>query len=504
MKKISAKYISLVVLFFVIALLSGFTASWFQIKNEIKDNINERIELSLTAIDAIFTHAENVATIANNYKTNGCSENTLIELRKIVASNPDIRSINFYRDGNIYCTTVLGERSGRINIESYNKSDIIIVNGTFVIPNRPTFIFIKKFDPNQGVIIGIDAHHISNVLNMVGEHTPFYVKVKNNLLKQNGDIVNISTEVNWLSSNSQRYPYSVGIFNDELYIWKEMYRIGKIEIVMIVLFTVFSTFMFGKYLNYRNTLEYQLNHAVLHGHIIPFIQPIVEAHTGKIIGGELLLRWRHPLYGNISPEKFIPVAEQIGIIDKLTLLSFDYLVDVITRSGLTLPKNTLLCFNVSPHTFLDKTIVKNCQSIIQKLANYSPVIVLEITEREPVKETVEIHKIVRAIKTLGVRFSLDDFGTGNANYNYIRIFKPEYIKIDKIFTRINSNLQHEHFYFQDILHLAKKYNCETIAEGIETEEQIKLLRESGVDFMQGFYFSKAIEIERFISLINLN
>lgn len=492
-------YLLLLVFFTFVFSLCMFS-NFLQIRTVMENSIDEKMVSSINEIDRIFNAANISSALSERYIDDECSAEALLKLRMIVASNPEIRSINLYKNNNIYCASVIGGEWGLFNSDKYINHDIIILKGTSVIPNRIAFFYLNKKADKQGVLVGIDAYHLINIIKVADENIELYISAGGIILDGNGGVVKIDGVLK--SIKSEKYPYTILSTTKKNYIWKGFFDIGKLEITITFFISVISTYMFGMFLSFRETISYQLVKAMKNGDIKPFIQPIIEAKTGRVIGGELLLRWNHPVYGVIPPDKFIPRAEQCGVINKLTDYSFNYIADVIIGSGLKLPKDTLLCFNVSPQDLLENKIIQNCQKIMNRLSAFSPVIILEITERESIQETPTLLNTIKAIKTIGVKISLDDFGTGNANYNYIRLFNPEYIKIDKVFTRRTEIFKLEQYLLQDILSLSKKYNCLTIAEGVETEEQKLMLQRSGINYFQGYYFSRAIEIEAFVDLIN--
>lgn len=257
-------------------------------------------------------------------------------------------------------------------------------------------------------------------------------------------------------------------------------------------------------LSFRNisggVLLFRLRRALAKNRLTPFIQPIYDARSGSLAGGEVLMRWHHPRQGDISPERFIPLAEQHGLISRITRLAFQRVADEITSHQALHSREMTLFFNVSSADFQNKDILTLCRTFLHKTQHTGLHIGLEITEREPVCDTHFAQGVCEQLDALGVTISIDDFGTGHSNYYYLMQFRPRYIKIDKVFTSgIESDAKKE-IIVRNIIAVAREMNCRTIAEGVETASQKEKLTAMGVTCLQGYYFSKPVEMAAFFKL----
>lgn len=247
-------------------------------------------------------------------------------------------------------------------------------------------------------------------------------------------------------------------------------------------------------------LPIMLRKALAKNQLTPYVQPIYNAQSGTVMGGEVLMRWHHPRRGMISPEQFIPLAEQNGLITRITQYALQHVAkEIIANNSIHLHDMTLF-FNVSAADFKNNEILRECRAFIQKTQRTDLHIGLEITEREPVHNTSMAQGICEQLEALGVTISIDDFGTGHSNYHYLMQFCPRYIKIDKLFTSGIDTDTTKEIIVRNIIAIARDMNCMTIAEGVETAAQKEKLTAMGVTHLQGYYFSRPVEMSTFFTL----
>jgi diguanylate cyclase (GGDEF)-like protein len=214
-------------------------------------------------------------------------------------------------------------------------------------------------------------------------------------------------------------------------------------------------------------------------------QPIVSAHGGRIVGVEALLRWTHAVRGAIGPAVFIPVAEQMGLMD--TLGAF------VLRRALKEAKrwpDLYVAVNLSPLQVRDRAIVDLVRSALAESGVAPSRLMLEITEGVLIDNPDEMVKRIEDLHALGVRIALDDFGSGYSNLGYLQRFPLDKLKIDRSFVVALGNSANGGVIVQAIVALGRALGLSVLVEGVETEQQRVLLRLAGCDEMQGFLFAK--------------
>lgn len=246
-----------------------------------------------------------------------------------------------------------------------------------------------------------------------------------------------------------------------------------------------------------NTSVNALRTAIATRQIVPFYQPFMHASSGQIAGIEVLARWRHPLYGAVSPDAFIPLAEKHHLIVPLTHLLMQQVIADLQHQIHRFPVGTYICINISAQNCLDPGFECDTRDMLSKFnANQSHVVV-EITERHPLHFTPQLSNWFAALRRANISLALDDFGTGYSNLSYISALNPEFIKIDKMFVS-QIGVSTDTRLVDSLIDLAKNMHLKIIAEGVETEAQADYLRHKEIDYLQGYYFSKPLPASELI------
>jgi diguanylate cyclase (GGDEF)-like protein len=217
-----------------------------------------------------------------------------------------------------------------------------------------------------------------------------------------------------------------------------------------------------------------------------YYQPIVASHGGRMVGVEALLRWNHATRGTIAPATFIPVAEQMGLMDTIGA----FVLRRALHEAKRWPDDLYVAVNLSPLQVRDRTIVDLVRSALAESAVAPSRLVLEITEGVLIDNPDEMVKRIKDLHDLGVRVALDDFGSGYSNLGYLQRFPLDKLKIDKSFVAALGHSSNGGVIIQAIVALGRALGLTVLVEGVETEHQRVLLRLAGCDEMQGFLFAK--------------
>ncbi len=247
-------------------------------------------------------------------------------------------------------------------------------------------------------------------------------------------------------------------------------------------------------------IEQALRRAVSAGEVEPHFQPIVNLYDRRVVGFETLARWHDRDIGYVSPSTFIPIAEERGIIGPLSQL----VLRKATEAARAWPEELFLSFNLSPSQLVDQNTGLHILSILQRTGFDPRRLEIEITETGLMTDPASAEKIVEDLRRVGIRVSLDDFGTGQSSLGKLREFHFDKIKIDRAFvSSINRDKPSEHI-IRAILAMCEGLGMEVVAEGIEDELQADRLMQFGCAGGQGFLFGRPCNADTTLGYLREN
>jgi diguanylate cyclase (GGDEF)-like protein len=258
----------------------------------------------------------------------------------------------------------------------------------------------------------------------------------------------------------------------------------------------------------RRQLEIDLRHAIAQGTregghgggLEVYYQPCLSLKDDRITGCEALVRWRHPERGMVSPAEFIPIAEDTGLINEIG----EWVLSTACRDAATWPDDIRLAVNVSPVQFKSGTLALRIMAALAASNLPASRLELEITEAVLIRDDDTALAILHQLRAIGVRIALDDFGTGYSSLSYLHRFPFDKIKIDRCFVSDIAGPDGSASIVQAVVNLASARRMATTAEGVETEEQQRLLRTLGCTEMQGYLFSAAKPADKVVELFALH
>ncbi len=246
----------------------------------------------------------------------------------------------------------------------------------------------------------------------------------------------------------------------------------------------------------RRAIELDLRTAIEAEMLYLHYQPIISCQSGKIVGLEALLRWRHPLHGDMSPASFIPIAENAGLLPSLG--------EWVLRRAMADSKrwpDLEVSVNLSPVQFRHVDLEATLRRLTAEYDVEPSRFVLEITEGVLLETSERTNAILTALRSLGFKTALDDFGTGYSSLAYLCNFRFDKIKIDRSFVSRISRIDISRTIVQSVVSIGRGLGMDIVAEGVETELEAAMMTKLGCTELQGYYFSRPIDADRIVELL---
>ena len=263
----------------------------------------------------------------------------------------------------------------------------------------------------------------------------------------------------------------------------------------------FASSDINKRANSRLVLESALHKAIELEEFVVYYQPKVNIFSGVISGMEALVRWEHPERGLVPPDEFIPLAESNGLISGITDRVISMVCNQLRVWQAAGYPFVPVAINLSPVEFRDENLARKIIKKVEKAGLWPKSIELEITESTVMEDTDVAIKTIYEFNNAGISLSLDDFGTGYCSYNYLKKFSVDKIKIDRSFITNFTELSTDAAIVNSMITLAKNLGLQVVAEGVETEEQLRFLRDLQCDQVQGYLISRPVSAEEATKLI---
>ncbi|TDI44030.1 MAG: EAL domain-containing protein [Acidobacteria bacterium] len=251
----------------------------------------------------------------------------------------------------------------------------------------------------------------------------------------------------------------------------------------------------------RFEMETHLRRALAQDELELFYQPLVNAKTRAFVGVEALLRWNHPTMGRLSPDAFIPLAEETGLIISMgrwVLRTACQQLRSWRKQGVGALR---ISVNVSPREFSAPGFLESLKNILEETRMRPGELELELTERGVMQHDSKTLEVLRAVQKMGVRLAVDDFGTGHTTFHYLKHFPLDTIKIDKSFTQGVASDTKDAAITTALLVMAHRLKLNVVAEGVETEAQMSFLGDHRCDEVQGYLFGRPLPADKLFSAL---
>ncbi|ELY4464477.1 cyclic di-GMP phosphodiesterase [Cronobacter sakazakii] len=418
------------------------------------------------------------------------------ELTSRAAFNLNVRAFLLVRDGAAYCSSATGKlhlplRNLAPDIDTHKTVDISIIPGTPMMPDKPSIVmwFGNPLMEGRGIVTTLNVNL-----------TPYlvYTARQNDLnglalVAKDRALTTFSGKVMTTddlpaeplrSESVQGYPLKLYLYGDTM-----PAEDRHLALLLGLLIGLLGGALTVILLALRARSGREIVSAIKRNQFFVVYQPVVDAATRQIRGVEALMHWEHPSAGMIPPDAFINFAEAQGLIVPLTRHLFRLIAQDVPRLQQTLPPGAKLGINIAPGHLHSAQFKMDIQKLRASLPPDYFQLVFEITERDMIREE-EALDLFQWLHEQGYEIAVDDFGTGHSALIYLERFTLDYLKIDRGFVNAIGTETITSPVLDAVISLAKRLNMATVAEGVETQEQAKWLTVRGVNFLQGYYFSR--------------
>lgn len=248
----------------------------------------------------------------------------------------------------------------------------------------------------------------------------------------------------------------------------------------------------------RLLIESHLQRAMEFNELVLHYQPIIDAGQHQVVGCEALIRWQNPVLGNVAPDRFIPLAEDLGLINELGYWIIEQALQQYVQWQADLPEHFRLCINVSPKQLQKNGFARGVLALLEYYRLSPGMLELEVTEGLLLGNSPEVDEQIDVMTAAGIRLSIDDFGTGYASISYLRHYPFSTLKIDKSFVLDILDDPGDATLVQSVIAMAQALGLRTVAEGVESQAHQHALQALGCDLMQGYLYSPAVSGTAFI------
>ncbi len=251
----------------------------------------------------------------------------------------------------------------------------------------------------------------------------------------------------------------------------------------------------------RLSMEHALRHALANGELSLHYQPQISMMSGQVIGMEGLLRWTHPKLGQVPPNVFVPLAEETGLIVPIGAWAFKTACTEATKLRKELGMDLTISVNLSPRQFQQKNLLEVIENALTISGLPARSLEIEITENMVMVNSESNLNKLQKIRELGARIAIDDFGTGFCSFNYLLQYQVDRLKIDQSFVRQSVDDANAAAVVRTIIAMSHGLNMKVVAEGVETEEQVRFLLRRKCDEAQGRFFSGPVPADEFAKVV---
>lgn len=467
-------------------------------EQELKNDASASASKARTLLERMLDQAERANLEVLPLAGRPCSDNLLL-LRKRVALEPFLRSINLVRQGIINCTSLFGPAREVDDGSRYTDRKLLLMSGNLVRKNHPLLV-VRHERGRDAALSAIDSSQLSFMLTLSSDPSELFLQVGSAWLDESGHFQSAPPQLNSklaLTLASQRYPFTIHAGYAMPIYWRALWEARHLQLIWLGASSLVLSLLVWWLLGRPGALTDELRRGLRAREFVPYLQPLIASEGGNMVGAEVLMRWQHATEGLIRPDLFILQAEESGLIVPMTVNLMKAVAQKLQPVQGQLPEAFHISFNISATHCRDLSLLAECRAFLAHFVPGRVLLVLELTERELLVTNPQTLSLFRQLDEMGVRLAIDDFGTGHSSLHYLQQFHVDYLKIDRSFIgRIGTESLSEHI-VDNVIDLGRRLRLSLVAEGVETEQQAAYLRGKGVQYLQGYLFARPMPLRQF-------
>ncbi|MGU3523533.1 cyclic di-GMP phosphodiesterase [Enterobacteriaceae bacterium C23F] len=454
-------------------------------------------------LDSYFGELLNTVDKLQPLTMSRCSD-VASELTSRAAFSLNVRAFLLVDNGSATCSSATGEMNVPMKqlvpqVDVSKTLDLAILPGTPMMPQRPAFALWVRSPllENRGVFTSINASLMPWILYSSRQNQFSGIALIANgtaisTFSPKPQPVSLLTETPIRTAKINGLPLTVNVYGNTWVIENMQF-----SLLMGVMCGLLSGLLCYYVLSVRLRPGKEITSAIKRNQFYVVYQPVVEAENMQIRGVEVLMRWKHPTAGEIPPDAFINFAEAQQLIVPLTRHLFELIAKDAPILQSMLPPGAKLGINIAPAHLLADSFKQDLRDLSAMLPPNYFQLVLEITERDMLNHRQAV-SLFEWLHHEGYEIAIDDFGTGHSALIYLERYSFDYLKIDRGFVNAIGTETVTSPVLDAVLSLARKMSIVTVAEGVETQEQASWLRQHGVNFMQGYWISRPLTLEKLL------
>ncbi|VTN92978.1 cyclic diguanylate phosphodiesterase (EAL) domain-containing protein [Klebsiella pneumoniae] len=451
-------------------------------------------------ISAILDEAHAATATALNVSRSGCSGQGQFQLGTEAALQPHLRTILLIKDGQVWCSSLPGNRILTLHPESLPDEKLQLLPARMMVNKRPVLIYHTR-SAQVRVIVSISDIHLRDALYSDEDNAGLALSVNHQMIARYGDVGPLKASPHQDIFSSPDYPFRIIYPESPFFSASRLFQNGFGLLIFIFSVSLLFYFLLRKYLNVYTSEEENLRYAIAQGYIVPFYQPVVNGKTGEIYGVEILARWKNATTQRRSPAEFIPLAERTGLIIPLTRSLMAQVAAQMNPIFSKLPDGFHIGLNISVSHINAPSFIDDCLHYQRGFEGKAVKLMLEITEQEPLLLNDAVVDKLNTLHSRGFSIALDDFGTGYSGLSCLHELIFDYIKIDQSFVGRVTGEAPSSKLLDCVIEMARTLSLRIIAEGVETQAQLEYLNRQNIHLLQGYYFWKPMPYVALVMLL---